>query len=316
MSTKNKNEDPEYLIRKAEKALNPGFFSAIFKSTSERLDDAYSKYETAADIYLVEKEYSKAAECYLKCAYVKELAKEPSFYSYEQAINCYKKTNDDKNFLITIEKCIKSFIDGGKFYQAAELEYEKGKIQERSQQFQEALESYDKALDFFEMDKDKKESIVREVKIAKANLICVNNLTEMIPEAKAIFEEAGDQCLNQSLAHKLLAKDYYTKNVLCYFVYDDYISAKAYMNKYFDNDNSFEQSSYGQLLKRIVKCFERGNDYKEEDDKILAVIIKFTMSIKNNKKAYDKFMENMLKKIKEKVNKEVVEDLNEEEDLR
>ena len=102
MSTKNKNEDPEYLIRKAEKALNPGFFSAILKSTSERLDDAYSKYETAADIYLVEKEYSKAAECYLKCAYVKELAKEPSFYSYEQAINCYKKTNDDKNFLITI----------------------------------------------------------------------------------------------------------------------------------------------------------------------------------------------------------------------
>ena len=68
-----------------------------------------------------------------------------------------------------------------------------------------------------------------------------------------------------------------------------------------------------QMKQKIKKTFAIS---KEEDDNILAVIIKFTMSIKNNKKAYDKFMEIMLEKIKEKVNKEVVEDLNEEDDLR
>jgi hypothetical protein len=57
-------QNPEKLIKKAEKYIKPGFFKAVFSDTNERLEKALNLYKEAAEIYIYNKEYKKAAECY------------------------------------------------------------------------------------------------------------------------------------------------------------------------------------------------------------------------------------------------------------
>ena len=304
----------ESYINKAEKKLHPGCFAAFFSSTSERLDDAFSLYEKAAQCYLENKEYTKAANCYLKCAWIKEHSKEDASESYNEALCCYKKIKDNENYMKTIDKCISSYLKRGKFNDAAKLEVEKGKVLENSNKINEALESYDKAIDLYQMDKTTLNQAIKDAKISKADLICINDIKDKITEAKALYDEVAESCLQNENIGKILAEDYYIKIILCYFVYNDYISAKAYISKYFDNDKDFDISANGKLLQGIVKCFERDEHFNEEEDGINKVL--FTYKNSQRKGNCDKCIESLLERIKEKIYKEMEEDLNEEEDLR
>lgn len=313
-----KKDDPLYCINKAEKYLNPGFFDAVFKSKRERLEDAISLYEEAAQIYIEQKEYLKSAECQLKCAWIKEQLKDNPTFSYLEALNCYKRTDNFEDYQKTLDKCISSYLKEGKYNDAAQLEYDRGKLYEKNNKIQEAFDSYEKALDFYEMDKSEMKGAIKEVKIAKANIICSNDMKDLIAEAKALFEEIGDDLIknNNAVAGKILAKDYYFKKILCYFAYDDYISAKAYIDKYFGDDSSYESSPIGKLCNGIIKCFERGEGFKEEEDGITKVISTFKSSIRNSKTLNDKCVDVLLEKIKQKIYKDMEDDLNEEDDLR
>lgn len=318
MSKKNdKKDDPLYCINKAEKYLNPGFFDAMFKSKRERLEDAIELYENAAQIYIEQKDYLKSAECQLKCAWIKEQLKDDPTYSYLEALNCYKRTENYDDYQKTLDKCISSYLKEGKYNDAAKLEYDRGKLYEYYNKTQEAFDSYEKALDFYEMDKSEMKGAIKEVKIAKANLICSNDMKDLITEAKALFEEIGDELIqNNALTGKILANDYYFKKILCYFAYDDYVSAKAYIGKYFDGDSSFESSPIGKLCNGIIKCFERGEGFKEEEDGIDKVIATFKNSTRTNKTLNDKCVDVLLEKVKQKIYKDMEDDFNEEEDLR
>ena len=205
MSKKNdKKDDPLYCINKAEKYLNPGFFDAMFKSKRERLEDAIELYENAAQIYIEQKDYLKSAECQLKCAWIKEQLKDDPTYSYLEALNCYKRTENYDDYQKTLDKCISSYLKEGKYNDAAKLEYDRGKLYEYYNKTQEAFDSYEKALDFYEMDKSEMKGAIKEVKIAKANLICSNDMKDLITEAKALFEEIGDELTrkNPSIKNK------------------------------------------------------------------------------------------------------------------
>ena len=307
-------ESPEECIRKAEKKLHPGCFAALFSSTYERLDHAFSLYEKAAQIYVDNKEFAKGANCYLKCAWIKEHSKDDATYSYNEAMCCYKKINDNENYMKTIDKCIAAYLKGGKFNDAAKFEYEKGKIYEKENKINEALEEFDKAIDLYQMDKKTMTHSINEVKIAKADLICINDIKDKITEAKAMYDEVAEEYLKNETIGKILAEDYYIKIILCYFVYNDYVSAKAYISRYFGSEKGFEESANGKLLKGIVKCFERDEHFKEEEDGINKVISDYRGS--QRKKECDKCIECLLERVRVKIYKEMEEDLNEEEDLR
>ena len=307
-------ESPEDCIRKAEKKLHPGCFAALFSSTYERMDEAFSLYETAAQIYVVNKEFAKAANCYLKCAWIKEHCKDDASYSYNEAMCCYKKINDNENYMKTIDKCIAAYLKGGKFNDSAKCEYEKGKIFEKENKINEAIEAYDKAIDLYQMDKKTMTHSINEVKLSKADLICINDIKNKITEAKALYDEVAEEYLKNESIGKIFAEDFYMKIILCYFVYNDYVSAKAYISRYFGSEKDFEASANGKLLQGIVKCFERDEHFKEEEDGINKVISNYRVSL--GKKECDKCIECLLERVREKMYKEMEEDLNEEEDLR
>lgn len=293
------SDDPEKLIKKAEKLISPGFFKAIFSSNSDRLEEAFDLYSNAAGIYKIKKEYKKAAECFLKCAFLKENLKESAAFSYKDALDLYQKINDVEEYNKTMEKCISAYLKNGKYADAAKLEFDRGKENEKNNKYKEAMESYERTLDFYNMDKDEKKAAISNVKTAIADLICIGDFKDKQQEAKNIYETLGNEKL-ESQYGKYLATDFFAKSVFCYLAFDDYISAKAYYHKYCDIDSSLAGSPEGKFIESIIDTFQNAEE-KESDMKFVVTFYLTYKKERNNKGLCGKWMDEMTKKIEEKL---------------
>ena len=233
-------EDPQKLIKKAEKLLKPGLLKSIFSRTEDRIEEAIELYNAAAQIYNIEKNYKKSAKYFLESAQLKININENPEEEYKETLNCYKKLNDNDNYNKILNELINNYLKKGEFSSAAKYEFEKGKnLSKDKNKIKETLESYEKALDYYNMDKDSSKIEISEVKIAKADLICLNEIKENLYEAHNIYDEIGNEKKEKS---KILSYEFYTKNIISYLYFDDALSSKAYFHKYCENDSYFENS--------------------------------------------------------------------------
>ena len=130
---------------------------------------------------------------------------------------------------------------------------------------QEVLDTYDKALDYYEMDKNSNEAKVNKVKEAKADLITLYDIKEEISRAKAYYEDLAYYYL-KSNSGRVYTIEYFAKLVMIYLLYDDYITARAFLNKYYGEDKNFHRSDIAHFLENLIRCFENdGQDIKDED---------------------------------------------------
>ena len=170
------------------------------------------------------------------------------------------------------------------------------------------------------MDKEKNNNAKNKIKNAKADLITLNNIKEDLSEAKYFYDEIGNSYLNDTTnnINKYFAKDYFAKNVITYFAYDDYSSAKAFLNKYFEIDKDFRNSSLGKCLNNFVELFENSLDNDNKDEKLTYEIVSYELqnNIKNNKIIDKNWLNEMLKKIKIKLNEIEKENDFDDDDLR
>ena len=300
-----KTDNPEKLIQKAEKILKPGFFKAIFSNTEDRVEKAIELYNTAGQIYIIEKQYKKAGECFEESSKLKKNIKESPEEDYKEAINCYKKINDIENYNRIMNLLINYYIKENEFSEAANLQFEISKeLSKDKNKVNEALESFDKCLDFYNMDKDSSKISISKTKIEKANLITFYEIKDEILYAHNIYDEVGKEKMESSTG-KFLAQEFFAKNVITYLVYDDVITAKAYLHKYYDIDSNFENSEIGNLIEDLITIFENeeSNNLTNDNQEILTVdkvVLNFSIHNKNNK-FYDYWMEEMINKIKKKI---------------
>ena len=283
-----KTENPEKLIKKAEKLLKPGFFKAIFSNTEDRVEKAIELYNTAGQIYIIEKQYKKAGECFEESSKLKKNIKESPEEDYKEAINCYKKINDIENYNRIMNLLINYYIKENEFSEAANLQFEISKeLSKDKNKVNEALESFDKCLDFYNMDKDSSKISISKTKIEKANLITFYEIKDEILYAHNIYDEVGKEKMESSTG-KFLAQEFFAKNVITYLVYDDVITAKAYLHKYYDIDSNFENSEIGNLIEDLITIFENeeSNNLTNDNQEILTVdkvVLNFSIHNKNNK---------------------------------
>ena len=283
-----KTENPEKLIQKAEKLLKPGFFKAIFSNTEDRVEKAIELYNTAGQIYIIDKQYKKAGECFEESSKLKKNIKESPEEDYKEAINCYKKINDIENYNRIMNLLINYYIKENEFSEAANLQFEISKeLSKDKNKVNEALESFDKCLDFYNMDKDSSKISISKTKIEKANLITFYEIKDEILYAHNIYDEVGKEKMESSTG-KFLAQEFFAKNVITYLVYDDVITAKAYLHKYYDIDSNFENSEIGNLIEDLITIFENeeSNNLTNDNQEILTVdkvVLNFSIHNKNNK---------------------------------
>ena len=314
-----KTDNPEKLIQKAEKILKPGFFKAIFSNTEDRIEKAINLYNSAGQIYIMEKQYKKAGECFEESSKLKKNIKESPEEDYKEAINCYKKINDIENYNRIMNLLINYYIKENEFSEAANLQFEISKeLSKDKNKVNEALESFDKCLDFYNMDKDSSKISISKTKIEKANLITFYEIKDEILYAHNIYDEVGKEKMESSTG-KFLAQEFFAKNVITYLVYDDVITAKAYLHKYYDIDSNFENSEIGNLIEDLITIFENeeSNNLTNDNQEILTVdkvVLNFSIHNKNNK-FYDYWMEEMINKMKKKIEKMRKEQVNFAEEM-
>ena len=189
-------KDPDELVKKAQKKLDPGFFKSIFSDTNERLEKAMYYFKEAAEIYKINKEWIKAGDCYIEIANLKEGIKEDPCESYNEAILCYNKGGAKDKYEKLTDKIINVYIKNGEFSNAAELVFEKAQkllenLKDDKKKIREILDLYDQALDYYQMDKNTTERKTNKIKEEKADLIILNEIKEELDQAKYIYEELG-----------------------------------------------------------------------------------------------------------------------------
>ena len=235
---------------------------------------------------------------------------------YKETLNCYKKLNDNDNYNKILNELINNYLKKGEFSSAAKYEFEKGKnLSKDKNKIKETLESYEKALDYYNMDKDSSKIEISEVKIAKADLICLNEIKENLYEAHNIYDEIGNEKKEKS---KILSYEFYTKNIISYLYFDDALSSKAYFHKYCENDSYFENSEIGKLINDLITIFENEENNIINENLTFDIAL-FNFSVNNkNKKLYDFWMEEMIEKLRKKLEKIRKEKPNfaEEEDFK
>jgi len=319
-------KDPDELVQKAKKKLDPGFFKSIFTDSGHRLEKATNYFTEAAEIYKLKKEWIKAGDCFIEVASLKEQQKEDPCDAYNSAILCYNKGGAKDKYEPLADKIISINLKAGQFSYCGELTYEKAqKLLEQAnddmKKIQEVLNTYDKSLDFYEMDKSSSQAKVNVVKEAKADLITMYGIKEEIPMAKSYYEDLAYYYLKSNTG-RIFSIDYFAKIIFVYLAYEDYISAKAFLNKYYGEDKNFYRSDVGHFLENLIKCFENdGVDVKDEDIDTEDNILNFDVAcylykkkIKNNKKIWDKWKETITKKIGEKLEQLRKEKEKEEDD--
>ena len=323
-------KDPDELVKKAQKKLDPGFFKSIFSDTNERLEKAMYYFKEAAEIYKINKEWIKAGDCYTEIANLKEGIKEDPCESYNDAILCYNKGGANDKYEKLTDKIINAYIKNGEFSNAAELVFEKAQklldnIKDDKKKIREILDLYDQALDYYQMDKSTTERKTNKIKEAKADLIILNEIKEELDQAKYIYEELG-KFSNKTNSGKIFSKDYFAKVVFIYLAYEDYVTAKAFLNKYYCEEGGLKGSDIGNFLENIIKCFENdGLDIKDEENGNEDNILNFDVAcqmyktkINYNKKIWDKWKDFIVDKIGQKILELKLEKENEffEEDLK
>ena len=321
-------KDPDELVKKAQKKLDPGFFKSVFSDSNERLEKALNYYKEAAEIYKLKREWIKAGDCYIEIGNIKEGMKEDLWETYNEAILCYNKGGVKDKYEKLINKLINAYVKNGEFSNAGLMVFEKAqKLSENTnndlKKINEILELYDQALDYFQMDKNSNEHKTNKIKEAKADFISINGIKDEIPQAKSIYEELG-KYYNKSKSGKVYSKEYFAKVIFLYLAYDDYITAKAFLSKYYDEDGGLYGSDIATFLENIILCFENiGMDIKDEtignEDEVLNFDIACQKYKKSNKKIWDNWIKNIVEKIGKKIGELKQEKENEfedEEDLK
>ena len=122
---------------------------------------------------------------------------------------------------------------------------------------------------------------------------------------KKMFEEVAMEKYSSPLT-KTAAKETFVKSVICSLLYDDSETAQSLLNKYLNIDPDMEDSVIHNLLKSTINAIETKN------------INMFQEGLRKYKslQQMDTWMVYMYMKIKEKIDKDVIDDNMIDVDLR
>ena len=101
-------DNPENLIRKANSKLSPGFFGKLFSNEQVRAEEACQLYESAANLYKIQKNWEEAGKAYEKCAELDIKTNMDPSQHYREASHCFSFTNKERS-IKNLENCIKSY---------------------------------------------------------------------------------------------------------------------------------------------------------------------------------------------------------------
>uniref|UniRef100_A0A0D6QXK0 Alpha-soluble NSF attachment protein n=1 Tax=Araucaria cunninghamii TaxID=56994 RepID=A0A0D6QXK0_ARACU len=228
-----------------------------------KYDDAAELYEKAANSYKLAKSWDKAASAYIKLAncHLKLESKHEAASAYVDAANCYKKTNSQEA-MRCLNLAFNFFMEIGRLSIAARHCKEIGELNESNENFELAMEYYERAADLFQSEEQTSAANACQLKVAQfaAQL-------EQYPKAVQIFEDMARQSINNNLL-KYSVKSYLLNAGLCLICKGDTVAINNALERYQELDPTFSGTREFKFLSDLAAAMD------EED------VVKFTDVVK------------------------------------
>lgn len=178
---------------------------------------------------------------------------------------------------------------------AAKLKKSTAEMYEQDGEYTLAIKFYTEAADLFYAEHDySSEYNNTKLKVAELSI----NLPDVnIVEIIKIYEQIGEKYLENKLTEPS-AKALFFKACLLYIVNDDTVGCQMALEKYADKSPSFNGTRQFKLVQAILKCIETNDvdGFSEECTQY------------NNIIPLDKWMINVLSKIKARINPQAAEE--------
>ena len=286
-------KDAFNLYRQAEIKLAPGCcLDTLFTSKTTQYNDAYNLYIRAGEKYKMCNQWTKASDCYEKCAHIKMDLKENALDSYKEAYFCSQKTDLENNTDRLFAKMMNYLSSNGEYYEAGKLTEKNGEKYENEKKYNAAINSYLKAIEFYEMD-NSHNSTKNNCLIKLADLMVINDHPDAAKKVPSIYENIGKDYLKNNLT-KYSANEYFGKAILSVIYYSNDLSeGNIYINKYKEIAPSFEDTSMCRL------CVNCANAMENKDSGLMKKGIKEYKDVNE----IDNFMGNIFIKLINKVQK-------------
>lgn len=223
----------------------------------DKWEDSLSMLEKAANLYKMSKNWDEAGQTYIKSVqcHMKLGSKYEAANAYQNAANCFRKDNKEEA-INCMTQAISIFTEIGRFPTAAKLEKELAELFEEDEKYEEAIQHYQTAADYFESENQKSSSNQCIVKVAHLNAV-----TDKFDDAIEQFEKAAQTSVEDRLL-KWGAKEFLFKAAVCRLAritdIDEQIAeAQSKVEEYKDIDVHFGSSYECRLLEAAIPALEK-----------------------------------------------------------
>ena len=289
-SNSNIENEALYLIRKAERKMNPDCcICTLFSSRTKRCKEACELYEKAGNIYKSINQWRKACNCFDNCSKIKIQLNENPINYYKELFFCYYQLNSENNYKRYFEKMNECLGREGEFYQAGKNYENLAKQMENNGKYNDSIIYYDQALKYYEKA-GKNDTLMNSIWGKIAELMLVNNHPDAPNRVPIMLENVAKNNLQNPIT-KYSSKDYFGKAVLSIIYYSNNPSeGRIYLNKYMEIDPIFDESTIYNLCCDVIKSMETNNINN----------LKYSIQKYKEISEIDKFMIYILEKIVEK----------------
>ncbi|CAH1183656.1 unnamed protein product [Phaedon cochleariae] len=243
------------LRNQAEKKMSSGgFFKTLFSNGACQIEESIEYYTRAGNLFKMAKNWTQAGHAFSDAA---ELSLRGDNYTdaafnFVESANCFKKCDVAKAVELYL-KAIEIYKDKGKIVAAAKYHQIIAELLEDDNDYYEAVEHYEKAIDFYKMEASYSSANKCLEKVAEYYA-----LWENYDKAILIFQEIACFDLASSLM-KYCAKQYLFRAAVCLLCANLDVTSKleTYINMY----PAFEDSREYQLIVCLMECIE-DNDFE------------------------------------------------------
>ncbi|KAK1260828.1 hypothetical protein QJS04_geneDACA001990 [Acorus gramineus] len=230
---------------KAEKKINGwSFFGSKY-------EDAADLYDKSANCFKIAKNWDKAGSVYIKLAncHLKLESKHEAASSYVDAANCYKKVSSQEA-ISCLNQAVNFFMEIGRLNMAARYCKEIGELYEAEQNFENAIDYFERSADLFQS-----EEVTTTANQCRQKVAQYAAQLEQYPKAIEIFEVIARHSINNNLL-KYSVKGLLLNAGLCQLCRGDLVAIHNSLERYQELDPTFSGTREYKFLADLAASMD------------------------------------------------------------
>jgi len=224
----------------------------MFGNAQAKFEDASEAFGKAANLFKMAKKYNEAGKAFIKVAecQLKLDSKHEAATSYASAATCFKK-NNTADCVDCLKKSVELFTGEGRFAIAAKHQKEIAEVYEAELDFEQAIEAFQIAADYFEGESSTSQANTCLLKVAQFSAQLEN-----FQKAIELYEQVARASLDNNLL-KWGAKEHLHRAILCHLASEDLVGAQKALENYKSWDASFMSSRECKFVEEIMQAVEK-----------------------------------------------------------